>query len=90
MAGSFAESPREVHRPYQDLSDRCQQLTIKGNVIHDAANEDWGAVAISCGYVRDCTISHNEVSRVNYSGICVGWGWTSIPAWRTTILLIIR
>ncbi len=78
MAGSFAESPREVHRPYQNLSDRCQQLTIKGNVIHDAANEDWGAVAISCGYVRDCTISHNEVSRVNYSGICVGWGWTSL------------
>ena len=78
MAGSFAESPREVHRPYQDLSDSCQQLTIKDNVIHDAANEDWGAVAISCGYVRDCTISHNDVSRVNYSGICVGWGWTPL------------
>ena len=78
MAGSFAESPREVHRPYQDLSDRCQQLTIKDNVIHDAANEDWGAVAISCGYVRDCTINHNDVSRVNYSGICVGWGWTPL------------
>ena len=78
MAGSFAESPREVHRPYQDLSDRCQQLTIKDNVIHDAANEDWGAVAISCGYVRDCTINHNDVSRINYSGICVGWGWTPL------------
>ncbi len=76
MAGSFAESPREVHRPYKDLADRCQHLTIEGNTINDATNEDWGAVAIGCGYVRDCTITRNEVSHVNYSGICVGWGWT--------------
>lgn len=76
MAGSFAESPREVHRPYTDLAGRCQKLTITGNVICGASREDWGAVAIGCGYVRDCTIVHNTVSHVNYSGICVGWGWT--------------
>ena len=76
MAGSFAESPFEVHRPYQHLAERCQGLLITQNVIHDATNEDWGAVAISCGYVSDCTISYNEVSHVNYSGICIGWGWT--------------
>ena len=76
MAGSFAESPREVHRPYTDLASRCQELQIRENQIHDAANEDWGAVAISCGYVTHATVSYNEVSRVNYSGICVGWGWT--------------
>ena len=76
MAGSFAESPREVHRPYGDLAARCQNLQIRDNVIRDAANEDWGAVAISCGYVSHADISYNDVSRVNYSGICVGWGWT--------------
>ena len=76
MAGSFAESPREVHHPYQHLAERCQRLLITRNIIHDATNEDWGAVAISCGYVSDCTISYNEVSHVNYSGICIGWGWT--------------
>lgn len=78
MAGSFAESPREVHVPYSDLTSRCTQLMIEGNTIHDASNEDWGAVAISCGYVSHCTIRHNEVSHVNYSGICVGWGWTPL------------
>ena len=78
MGGSFAESPREVHRPYNDLAERCQRLTINENFIIDAANEDWGAVAISLGYVRHCTISRNYVSRVNYSGICVGWGWTPL------------
>ena len=78
LAGSFAESPREVHRPYGQLAERCQQLTITGNTITDATNEDWGAVAISLGYVRHCTISGNRVSHVNYSGICVGWGWTPL------------
>ena len=33
-------------------------------------------MAIALGYVRHCTVSRNYVSRVNYSGICVGWGWT--------------
>ncbi|MBQ8065300.1 MAG: right-handed parallel beta-helix repeat-containing protein [Prevotella sp.] len=76
MGGSFAESPREVHRPYTDLAERCQRLTINENFIVDAATEDWGSVAIALGYVRHCTVSRNYVSRVNYSGICVGWGWT--------------
>ncbi len=78
MAGSFAESPLEVHRPYGHLADQCTGLTIHHNTIHDATNEDWGAVAVSLGYVRDCTISNNTVSCVNYSGICIGWGWTPI------------
>lgn len=76
MGGSFAESPREVHRPYTDLAKRCQRLTIKENFVVDVANEDWGAVGIALGYVRDCTISKNHVMRLSYSGICVGWGWT--------------
>lgn len=76
MAGSFAESPREVHRPYTDLASQCQRLYIHGNTIHDTANEDWGAVAIGCGYVSDVEISNNDVSTTNYSGICIGWGWT--------------
>ena len=78
MGGSFAESPMEVHRPYQHLAERCQRLNIEKNFIVDAATEDWGAVAIALGYVRHCTVSRNYVSRVNYSGICVGWGWTPL------------
>ena len=77
MAGSFAESPREVHRPYADLAQRCRHLTISGCTIRRASTEDWGAVAIACGYVSDADISGNTVSEVNYSGICVGWGWTA-------------
>ena len=78
MGGSFAESPREVHRPYTDLAKRCQRLTIKENFVVDAANEDWSAVGIALGYVRHCTISKNHVFFLSYSGICVGWGWTPL------------
>ena len=78
MGGSFAESPMEVHRPYQHLAERCQRLTIKENFVVDVANEDWGAVGIALGYVRHCTISKNYVNFLSYSGICVGWGWTPL------------
>jgi hypothetical protein len=78
MGGSFAESPREVHRPYTDLAKRCQRLTITENFVVDAANEDWGSVGIALGYVRHCTISKNHVFFLSYSGICVGWGWTPL------------
>ena len=84
MAGSFAEGSTEVHRPYgistQEVSyqhPETSAFTIEGNSITDATNEDWGAVAIGCGFVRDFTISNNRVSHVNYSGICIGWGWTA-------------
>jgi len=78
LAGSFAESPREVHRPYNILAQKCSKLNIIKNTINDAANEDWGAVGIGVGYARECTIEENTVSHVNYSGICVGWGWTPL------------
>jgi hypothetical protein len=76
MAGSFAESPLEVHHPYGNIASKCLGLTISQNTIHNAANEDWGAVGIGIGYARECMIVGNTVSHVNYSGICLGWGWT--------------
>lgn len=78
MAGSFAEFPREVHRPYSNLASRCRWLSIVENSITNASLEDWGAVGISCGYVSHALISGNSVGHVNYSGICVGWGWTPL------------
>lgn len=76
MAGSFAESPREVHRPYTDLAKRCKGLRIHWNSISRVGQEDWGAVAIGCGYVCNAEIMYNTVTDCPYSGICVGWGWT--------------
>ena len=78
LAGGFAEYPREVHRPYNHLAQQCRRLLIRDNIIREATIEDWGAVGIGCGYVRDIQITGNHVEGVNYSGICVGWGWTPL------------
>ena len=58
----------------------CTDITIKNNLITDVTNEDWGCVGIGAGYVSGIDISHNEVCHLNYSGICVGWGWTSLES----------
>lgn len=79
LLGSFAEGAMEVHRPFQvspESDEYCKRILVAHNTIHDATNEDWGAVGIGAGFVHDVTIDSNEVSHVNYSGICVGWGWT--------------
>lgn len=79
LAGSFGEGATEVHIPYGQIGSRegfCSYLTIADNTIHEATREDWGAVAIGCGYVHHTEIVGNTVAGVNYSGIAVGWGWT--------------
>lgn len=78
QAGVFSDEAFETHRPYNPTDERdvCSNMRIGDNLVTDCANEDWGCVGISAGYVRDTRIDHNEVSEVSYSGICVGWGWT--------------
>lgn len=80
--GTFPDGGFETHVPYIPAvkEDICSGIMVKGNVICDATNEDWGCVGIGAGYVRDVTIEGNEVSNLNYSGICVGWGWTALES----------
>lgn len=80
--GTFPDGGFETHVPYIPAvkEDICSGIMVKGNVIRDATNEDWGCVGIGAGYVRDVTIEGNEVSNLNYSGICVGWGWTALES----------
>ena len=82
QVGDFGEGSFETHIPYipTDDSKLCNNIIIRGNTIHDATNEDWGCVGISAGYVRDVLIEENHVYDLNYSGICVGWGWTKLDS----------
>ena len=79
LVGPFGEGGFETHIPYHGPL-LCDSITISRCRIHDATNEDWGAVAIGAGYVSNTKIVQNEVSHVNYSGICVGWGWTPLES----------
>lgn len=82
LAGAFPGGGFETHVPYlpSDERDLCRGITVTDNLITDVTNEDWGCVGIGAGYVRDIDISHNEVCHLNYSGICVGWGWTALES----------
>lgn len=78
QAGFFGGPEHEAHLPYDpaDRRELVHHLELSNNYISDATNEDWGCVGISVGLAHDVTIAHNEITEVNYSGICVGWFWT--------------
>lgn len=80
--GTFPDGGFETHVPYTPAveGDICSNILVSGNLITDATNEDWGCVGIGAGYVRDVNICDNELSHLNYSGICVGWGWTALES----------
>ncbi|MCJ7435078.1 MAG: right-handed parallel beta-helix repeat-containing protein, partial [Anaerolineales bacterium] len=50
---------------------------IANNLIQTVGVEYWGAPAITAYYVNNLHIVHNEISNVPYTGISVGWGWSS-------------
>lgn len=82
LVGAFPDGGFETHIPFipADVRELCSHITIRNNIISNVTNEDWGCVGIGTGYVRNMDISHNEVCHLNYSGICVGWGWTSLES----------
>lgn len=82
LVGAFPDGGLETHIPFipADVRELCSHITIRNNIISNVTNEDWGCVGIGTGYVRNMDISHNEVCHLNYSGICVGWGWTSLES----------
>ena len=82
LVGAFPDGGFETHVPFipADVRELCSHITMSNNFISNVTNEDWGCVGIGAGYVRNMDVSHNEVCHLNYSGICVGWGWTSLES----------
>jgi len=76
--GMFSEPSHEIHLPYlpKDTREITSHVTVSNNLITNATNEDWGCVGIGVGYSQNTTVSHNDISEINYSGISLGWGWT--------------
>jgi hypothetical protein len=78
--GKFSASDTtEIHIPYNpaDTNEICTRDTIKDNYIDNVTTEIQGACGIAAGYPRDIDIEHNEVAQTNYTGISVGYGWTT-------------
>jgi hypothetical protein len=80
--GKFtATEDTEVHVPYDpdDKDEICTNDTLKNNYIKNVTTEIQGGCGITCGYPRNIDIEHNEVTETNYTGISVGFGWTTAP-----------
>jgi hypothetical protein len=78
VIGTFSDPGIEVHLPYDPTDQRvlAQNMTVRNNLVEDAANEYWGCCGMIAGYVRNVTFEHNELRHLSYTGISVGWGWT--------------
>lgn len=77
--GKFTQNEAtEFHVAYNpaDVNEICTNDRITDNYIINSTTEIQGACGIACGYPQKCTIEHNEVCNVNYTGISVGYGWT--------------
>lgn len=66
---AYITAPVQQVAPHHDL--------IVDNLIDSTGAEYWGAPAITAYYVADLQVLHNEISNVPYSGISLGWGWSS-------------
>jgi hypothetical protein len=79
LAGNFGDEGREIHLPYftDDINEICVGNWIQNNLITNIGNEDWSCAAIAIGFAQNITVKHNEIENVPYTGISLGWGWTT-------------
>lgn len=78
--GKFtADETTEYHVPYNptDKNEICTRDTVKDNYIDNVTTEIQGACGIVAGYPAYIDIEHNEIANTGYTGISVGFGWTS-------------
>ena len=55
--------------------DIVSNIVVKGCLIHDVCTDYQEGCGIYFGYTANCTISHNELYNLPYTGISLGWGW---------------
>jgi hypothetical protein len=69
----------DAHHP-SDARMLNSRIEISGNIFSNVSSLFSSTVPIFVSYLRDSTISHNDIDLVPYSGICHGYGWGSNDA----------
>ncbi|MCD8048507.1 MAG: right-handed parallel beta-helix repeat-containing protein [Clostridia bacterium] len=78
--GKFtADESTEMHIAYNPEDEReiCDGQIIRNNYLTNIGADYEGSVGIAAGYPKNITIEHNTLSNMPYTGISVGFGWTS-------------
>jgi len=52
---------------------------VSNNHVHACGREYYGAIGIWVGFAKNTVISHNLVHDLPYTGVSVGWEWSSQP-----------
>ena len=80
MIGEFAvDENTDIHIVYnpEDESKICTDDWIVNNKVMHIGTDYESSVAICAGYPRNILIANNEVAYAPYTGISVGFGWSS-------------
>ncbi|MDQ0873656.1 hypothetical protein QFZ77_002315 [Paenibacillus sp. V4I3] len=56
-----------------------KRIQINNNYVSKTGQDYYGAVGIFGGYVEELTVEHNDITDLPYSGMSVGWGFTTTP-----------
>ena len=65
---------KDDHHP-DDPRKIVKDNSVLNCTIHDCCLDYMGGVGVFAGYIEGTRIVHNEICRLPYSGISVGWGW---------------
>ncbi|NUQ61192.1 MAG: right-handed parallel beta-helix repeat-containing protein [Pirellulales bacterium] len=57
-----------------------QRIVVDNNFIHDGSHLFHGAHGVWIGTSSHNTVTHNEISNFDYSGISCGWSWGFQPS----------
>ena len=80
MVGKFeVDENTDIHIVYnpEDESEICTNDWIVNNRVMHIGTDYESSVAIGAGYPRNILIANNEVAYAPYTGISVGFGWSS-------------
>jgi len=82
VLAQFKENGQESHGPFvpEDQREICANNLIANNLVTRIAADYFGSIGICCGFARSVRIEHNEIFDCPYSGISLGWGWTSLAS----------
>ncbi len=61
-----------------DSRQVSRDTVIQNNYLSDTGVEFYQSVGIMVAYGDGIVIEHNELSKMPYSGITVGWGWADV------------
>jgi len=62
----------------EDTRRIVSDVNILNNYIHHVSLDNRASAGLSIGYPYNCTIMHNEIHDVPYSGVHTGWGWGTV------------